>query len=102
MIAAQATGQRHTPRIRCKIRAVANCAGRTTQATVLNISTDGLSLYLRSDIGIEVGGLVTVETEEIGTLTGKVRWMIPPRVGLEVIPSSNTAAKIGSFLKTIG
>lgn len=100
MVAAPASEQRRDARSRCRIRATAVHNGHRSPATVLDLSMGGISIYLRVDIGIVMGATVTVETDEIGSLSGTVRWIREPRVGLEVGRSSNTAAKISSYLRS--
>lgn len=99
MFASQPQGRRAAKRTACKIRATAHCRGRSSPAALLDLSPHGLRIYLRSDIDCGPGSQVTVETEELGPLSGEVRWMRFPYMGISLAQSSNTAAKIASYFK---
>jgi len=88
-------------RIACKVRATVRYLGMETRAAVLDVSETGIRLYLGGDIGAAVGQSVTVITDELGQLTGDVRWIRPPRMGVHLHGSSNTAAKVASFFRTM-
>jgi hypothetical protein len=92
---------RRYERISCKIRATLRYMGREARAAVLDVSEGGVRLYLGSDVGAGVGQQVTIDTDELGRLTGDVRWVRFPRMGVDLHKSSNTAAKITSYFKTI-
>jgi len=84
----------------CKIRATARCLGRETPAAVTDISHSGVHVYLRLDIGAHVGSHMTIDTAEFGQLSGEVSWLKFPYLGMRLGRSSNTYAKIDSYLKT--
>lgn len=100
MFATQSQRGRAAERTACKIRATAHCLGHSSPAAVLDLSPNGLRVYLRVDINASVGSHVTVETEELGTLSGEVRWIRFPHLGVALARSSNTAAKIESYFKS--
>ena len=77
----------------CKIKATAHCLGHSSPAAVLDLSPHGLRIYLRADISAGVGSQVTVETEELGSLSGEVRWIRFPYLGMALARSSNTDCK---------
>lgn len=58
-----------------------------------------MCIYLNSHIPIFPGEEIIIKTEEMGFLTGTVRWFRRPRLGTELHMSSNTAAKVESFYK---
>ncbi|MGJ8570874.1 MAG: PilZ domain-containing protein [Hoeflea sp.] len=87
------------PRDPTELRATITCMGRTTQATVIDMSQGGMCIYLRSHIPISPGEEITIKTEEMGYLTGTVRWFRRPRLGIQLDMSSNTSAKVESFYK---
>ncbi len=93
--------RRAEPRTPCKIRATAYCRGRSSPAAVLDLSRQGLRVYLRLDIRADVGSLVTVATDELGSLPGEVRWIQFPYLGIEFVRSSNTSAKVESYFKAL-
>lgn len=88
-------------RVSCKIRATLRYMGREARAAVLDVSESGLRLYIGTDLGAAVGQQVTVLSEELGQLTGDVRWVRFPRMGVNLHSSSNTAAKIASYFKVV-
>jgi len=71
--------------------------GRTTHATIIDISQSGMCIYLNAHIPISPNEEIIIKTEEMGLLTGTVRWFRRPRLGVELHMSSNTAAKVESF-----
>jgi hypothetical protein len=73
--------------------------GRTTEATIIDISKSGMCIYLNSHIPIAPEEEITIKTAEMGYLTGTVRWFRRPRLGAQLDMSSNTAAKVESFYK---
>ena len=99
MFATRSHRGRKAERVACKIKATAHCLGHSSAAAVLDLSPHGLRIYVRADIQAAVGSHVTVETEELGTLSGNVRWIRLPYLGVALAPSSNTAAKIQSYFK---
>lgn len=50
-----------------------------------------------SDIGIFRGYEVAINCEDLGFLHGVVRWVRGNKVGIKLIPSSNTAAQIRAW-----
>lgn len=86
-------------RDRTRIRAKIECMGQKTDGMVLDLSEHGICLYLSIDIPIGFGDKITVLTEEMGMLVGTVRWIRRPRVGAELVLSSNNRAKVESFYK---
>ncbi|TPW26373.1 PilZ domain-containing protein [Pararhizobium mangrovi] len=86
----------------CRIKATAQCLGRETPAAVLELSSRSIQIYLRADIGAEVGRPIAVSTEELGMLSGTVAWTRLPYVGVEVTRSSNTSAQVSSYFKAFG
>lgn len=100
MFATQSQGRREAKRTACKIRATAHCLGRNSPAAVLDLSPHGLRIYLRADISADVGSQVTVETDQLGSLSGEVRWVRFPYLGIALARSSNTTAKIESYFKS--
>jgi hypothetical protein len=83
----------------CRVRATARFLGRESSAAILDVSEEGLRLYLRADIGAGVGSALTIDTEEFGRLAGKVVWLRPPHIGVDIGSSSNNAAKVESYFK---
>lgn len=91
--------RRAIERKRTRMSADVACEGRVTRASVLNLTEEGMCLYLRDDIGAGAGRIVTVTTAEMGLLDGSVRWVRSPHVGVELYLSTNARAKVESFYK---
>lgn len=90
---------RAVQRDRTRLRATIECMGQKSRGAVLDLSEQGICLYLSVDIPVGFGDKITVLTEEMGLLTGTVRWIRRPRVGASLVLSSNNRAKIESFYK---
>ncbi|MCY0095258.1 PilZ domain-containing protein [Hoeflea ulvae] len=94
--------RRATPRSKTRIRARIACRGHKTVGSVLDLSELGACLYLSFDIPVAFGNTITIDTPEMGHLSGTVRWTRESRVGVQLEHSSNTEAKVGSYFKQIG
>lgn len=88
-------------RDKTRMRAKIDCKGNETPGSVLDLSKLGAGLYLSKDIPIGPGDKVSFSTEEMGHLSGTVRWAQCPRVGVELLESSNTEAKVESYYKML-
>lgn len=73
--------------------------GQKTTGAVLDLSQHGICLYLSTDIPVASGDKITVETEEMGLLIGTIRWIRLPRIGAELVLTSNNRAKVESYYK---
>ena len=91
--------QRSIGRTKTRMRATIGCMSGETRGSVMDLSEQGMKLYMSNDLRAEPGYRVTVVTEEMGLLTGVVRWIKPPYLGIELNLSSNTRAKVESFYK---
>lgn len=91
--------KRMEPRDATELRAIVKCMGRTTHATIIDISLGGMCVYLNSHIPIAPEEEIIIKTDEMGYLTGTVRWFRRPRLGIQLDLSSNTAAKVESYYK---
>lgn len=91
--------RREDPRDPTELRATITCMGRTTHATITDVSQNGMCIYLNSHIPISPGEDIIIKTAEMGLLTGTVRWFRRPRLGAQLELTSNTAAKVESFYK---
>lgn len=86
-------------RDRTRVRAKIDCMGQKTDGMVLDLSEHGICLHLSNDIPVGFGDKITVLSEEMGLLVGTVRWIRRPRVGAELVMTSNNRAKVESFYK---
>ena len=87
--------QRDKTRLRAKI----DVMGQKTHGAVLDLSQHGICLYLAIDIPVAFGDKITVETEEMGLLIGTIRWIRRPRIGAELVLTSNNRAKVESYYR---
>ncbi|WP_340161296.1 PilZ domain-containing protein [uncultured Hoeflea sp.] len=92
---------RAQPRNKTRMRAKIDCKGNETPGSVLDLSRLGAGLYLSRDIPVAFGDEIHFKTEEMGHLTGTVRWSRSPRVGVSLVLSSNTEAKVESYYKML-
>ncbi|MEM5492207.1 PilZ domain-containing protein [Hoeflea sp. AS16] len=92
---------RAQPRDKTRMHAHIDCKGNETRGSVLDLSKLGAGLYLSQDIPVAFGDEIHFKTEEMGHLTGTVRWSRSPRVGVALLESSNTEAKVESYYKRL-
>ena len=92
---------RANTRDRTRMRATIDCMGNKATGSVLDLSKSGAGLYLSQNIPIRSGDEINFSTFEMGHLSGTVRWIKPPRIGVELMVSSNTTAKLESYYKMI-
>lgn len=90
---------RRSARVRTRIRAIVECNGVKSRASVLDLSHDGLCVYISDSLKAHVGHEVNIFTEEMGMLSGVAQWTESPRMGVMLNLSSNSRAKIESFFK---
>lgn len=86
-------------RDKTRLQAKIDCMGQKTDGAVLDLSQHGICLFLSIDIPVGFGDKITVLTEEMGLLIGTVRWIKKPRIGAELVLSSNNRAKVESYYK---
>lgn len=91
--------QRASERDQTKITGKVTCKTGTTNGIVKDLSAEGICFQLLFDIGLSSGQEVTIDSEELGRLTGIVRWCRGDKIGVKLKLSSNTAAQISSYYK---
>lgn len=91
--------QRATTRTQTKITGNVSCKTGSSNGLVKDLSAEGICFQLYFDIGARTGQEVTIRSEELGVLTGMVRWSRGDRIGIKLNLSSNTAAQIASYYK---
>ncbi|MEI2299823.1 PilZ domain-containing protein [Ensifer sp. MJa1] len=91
--------ERAAPRTQTKITGTVSCKTGTSNGVVKDLSNEGICFQLFFDIGAKTGQEVTIRSEELGFLTGMVRWYRGDRIGIKLKLSSNTAAQISSYYK---
>lgn len=90
---------RATTRTRTKITGTVTCKTGSSNGIVNDLSEEGICFQLLFDIGARMGQEVTINSEELGFLTGMVRWSRGDKIGIKLNLSSNTAAKLSSYYK---
>jgi len=86
-------------RDKTRLSALIDCMGQKSQGAVLDLSQHGICLYLNDVIPVAPGDKITVETEEMGLLVGTARWIRRPRIGAELVLTSNNRAKVESYYR---
>ncbi|WVT74923.1 PilZ domain-containing protein [Sinorhizobium chiapasense] len=86
-------------RTQTKITGMVTCKTGSSNGVVKDLSDEGICFQLYFDIGAKTGQEVTIRSEELGFLTGMVRWYRGDKIGIKLNLSSNTAAQISSYYK---
>lgn len=73
--------------------------GELTRANLYDISTTGAAFDLVECFKGAVGSRITIESEGLSALEGRIRWLLNGRIGVEFDPSSNSAAKVNAYFK---
>jgi len=68
-------------------------------ARVVDLSPSGMALDLEKPIRILPGQIISMESEELGRLSGTVRWYNNGRVGIEYKLNTNALAQISSYFR---
>jgi len=72
---------------------------QSTRARVVDLSPTGMAFDVEKPIQAMAGQMVTVESEELGRLTGTVRWYSNGRLGIQYKLSTNALAQISSYFR---
>ncbi|MFK0272765.1 PilZ domain-containing protein [Ensifer sp. NPDC090286] len=91
--------ERATQRTQTKITGTVTVKSGSSSGVVKDLSAEGICFQLLFDIGAKTGQEVTIRSEELGFLTGMVRWYRGDKIGIKLNLSSNTAAQISSYYK---
>jgi len=91
--------QRVSSRARTNITGNVSCKTGSSNGIVRDLSEEGICFQLLFDIGAQTGQEVSIRSEELGFLTGILRWTRGDRIGIKLKLSSNTAAQIASYFK---
>ncbi|MDF1632307.1 PilZ domain-containing protein [Mycoplana sp. MJR14] len=86
---------------RSKVRIFANVKvmHQESRARVVDLSPSGMALDLEKPIRIVPGQIITMDSEELGRLSGTVRWYNNGRVGIEYKLNTNALAQISSYFR---
>ncbi|EYR83445.1 pilus assembly protein PilZ [Shinella sp. SUS2] len=90
---------RANSRSKVRIFATVRVMHQSTRARVIDLSPTGMAFDVEKPIQAMAGQLVTVESEELGRLSGTVRWYTNGRLGIEYKLSTNALAQITSYFR---
>ena len=90
---------RASDRSRVRIFATVKVMHQSTRARVVDLSPTGMAFDIEKPIQAMAGQMVTVESEELGRLTGTVRWYSNGRLGIQYKLSTNALAQIASYFR---
>ena len=90
---------RTNDRSRVRIFATVTVMHQSTRARVVDLSPTGMAFDIERPIQAVAGQMVTVESEELGRLTGTVRWYSNGRLGIQYKLSTNALAQITSYFR---
>jgi hypothetical protein len=72
---------------------------QSSRARVVDLSPTGMAFDLEKPIQAMPGQMVTIESEELGRLSGTVRWYSNGRLGIQYKLSTNALAQIASYFR---
>ncbi|CAK7254873.1 PilZ domain-containing protein [Shinella yambaruensis] len=90
---------RASDRSKVRIFATVRVMHQTTRARVIDLSPTGMAFDVEKPIQAMAGQLVTVESEELGRLSGTVCWYSNGRLGIQYKLSTNALAQITSYFR---
>lgn len=90
---------RVTDRSNVRIFATVHVMHQSVRGRVVDLSPSGMALDLEKSIQAIPGQLVTIESEELGRLSGNIRWFRNGRLGIEYKLSTNALAQITSYFR---
>lgn len=90
---------RATDRSSVRIFATVHVMHQSVRGRVVDLSPSGMALDLEKPVQASPGQLVTIESEELGRLSGTIRWFSNGRLGVEYKLSTNALAQITSYFR---
>ena len=90
---------RATDRSKVRIFATVQVMHQTVRGRVVDLSPSGMALDLEKPVQAMQGQMVTIESEELGRLSGTIRWFSNGRLGVEYKLSTNALAQITSYFR---
>ncbi len=90
---------RGNDRSKVRIFAEVRVMHQTSRARVVDLSPTGMAFDLEKPVQAMPGQLVTIESEELGRLSGTVRWYSNGRLGIQYKLSTNALAQINSYFR---
>jgi hypothetical protein len=90
---------RFAERTQTRIYATIKYFQQSSTAKVIDLSATGIALELDSPIHASTGSRVSVDSIDLGHITGTVQWCHGNRIGLKLSLSTNTLAKLSSYFR---
>ena len=90
---------RTNDRSKVRIFATVRIMHQSTRARVVDLSPTGMAFEVEKPIQATNGQMVTVESEELGRLSGTVRWYSNGRLGIQYKLSTTARAQITSYFR---
>lgn len=90
---------RREERHRVKLTAEILRKDRRVPGRVIDLSRSGICLTVSPFSEISEGDQVEIYSEELGMLSGKVRWRTTDKIGIALQSSTNTSAKMEAYFK---
>ena len=90
---------RRAPRHHCRFPAQIRIGGKNYEGHIVDLSEAGVRVLADQLTDVWTGDRVEVFCDELGWMTGSVRWRRPGAFGLRLDQSSNTRAKFEAFRK---
>ena len=91
--------QRRAQRHSCRVPAQVRVRGKNYHGFIVDVSETGVRVVGDQLKNISAGERVELFSEDLGWMTGGVRWQRPGAIGLKLEESSNTRAKFEAFRK---
>ena len=91
--------QRRAQRHSCRVPAQIRVRDKNYHGFIVDVSESGVRVVGEQLNNIWTGDRVELFSEDLGWMTGGVRWRRPGAIGLKFEESSNTRAKFEAFRK---
>lgn len=90
---------RTSERTKTRIYATVRYVKQSAKARVIDLSETGIALELDSPIDAAAQSQVSVDSNDLGHLTGTVVWNHSGRIGIKLDITTNTLAQISSYFR---
>jgi hypothetical protein len=88
---------RRAPRHSCRVPAQVRVRGKSYPGFIVDVSETGVRVVGDQLKNISTGDRIELFSEDLGWMTGGVRWQYRGTIGLKLEESSNTRAKFEAF-----
>ncbi|WP_246737842.1 MULTISPECIES: PilZ domain-containing protein [Rhizobium] len=83
----------------CRIFGKVRYLNKEVDARIVNLSTSGIALEVRSPLHASSGSRVQIVADDLGALQGIIRWSHNGRLGIQFDPNSNSRAQVSSYFR---